>query len=431
MKPTQEEIDQILSGYLDDALDASELLQVQEWLAKDEAISTRYAELLEIRDSIKNLFQNEDTAKLPVGFATKVLAAAVTRAHEEGVDEAHPLMLVSEQPFASGTVQTTQVSGRRLIVVALSLAACLLAMIFGFDLTTSGQPRGASQPQGDWAVLPNLQQDNNQSPNVDSLVESDSMIDSEATDTPKQPFDSQVVESIAATDGERPTLVDSSLDDAGGNGDASGAETLQSIAMNAPDIGQVAAGSQRDDESNPIAWSGGAMLVLKLTRSEVGKEDQAIRSAMRSVGIRSSNQVSIGRESMDQLVTQSKSAKEQGDDRSPEIADASVLLLQLSAKQFDQFYQVVWADESGIESLEMSIAFDAPIMKLIDSVRRDPTAIQHEVTTLEVEDPKRKQWLLQRLDQLPSIPLDRSVNGSIPAIGSGEDLQTQVLLLIQ
>ncbi|MGB1925273.1 MAG: anti-sigma factor family protein [Rubripirellula sp.] len=133
MKPTQEEIDQLLSGYLDDALDATELKQVKDWLNHDAEIISRHRELVDMRRTMKELFKVAPSKQLADSFSMQVLSAAVTRAHEEGVDESHPLMRVQEQPFTQLNTIPAQVSTRRLMMVTLTLAASLFGLIFGMD----------------------------------------------------------------------------------------------------------------------------------------------------------------------------------------------------------------------------------------------------------------------------------------------------------
>ena len=78
----------------------------------------------------------------------------------------------------------------------------------------------------------------------------------------------------------------------------------------------------------------------------------------------------------------------------------------------------------------MSIALDAPLLSLVESVRRDPTTVQDQAVSFQFEEERAQSLLLDRLQKLPLVPMDREVRLT-PSLGSGADLQTQVFLLVR
>ena len=428
MKPTEDQLDQLLSAYLDHALDHDELLLVEQWLKQDLKVSQRLRELTAVRDSVRQAFNSPPTERLPQGFSTEVLAAAVARAYEEGCDESHPLMRVQENPLTTLDRSTGEVSTRRLAVVALTLAASVLFLVLGSNLL---EP--VTGKQGDSLAK----------------TESDSLTDGVTT-----PFDSS---KLRVVDLDRPDRNSSgSLDVVVADQELQGNDSIESnspaggVTLN--DIADGSGGQTIRPEVNSESSSDntmevvqdlatdrvfegaaspkGAILVLRIKQTDIGRSGEAVRRAMESAGIRGSSQVALNGKTLEGLVAQTSDV--QGTVRQEDGVGAgrSVLFLQLSAKQFDRFYQQVWGDQTGVDSLSMSVAFDAPIIGLIESIVHDPTLIKAEATSVEIREMTDQGFLVDSLQQLQSVPMDRTVL-SVPSLGSGEDLQTQVLLLVE
>lgn len=428
MKPTEDQLDQLLSAYLDHALDHDELLLVEQWLKQDLKVSERLRELTAVRDSVRQAFNSPPAERLPQGFSTEVLAAAVARAYEEGCDESHPLMRVQENPLTTLDRSTGEVSTRRLAVVALTLAASVLFLVLGSNLL---EP--VTGKQGD------------------SLAKTES---GSLTDGVTTPFDSS---KLRVVDLDRPDRNNSgSLDVVVADQELQGNDSIESnsplggVTLN--DIADGSGGPTTRPEVNSESSSGntmkvvqdlatdrvfegaaspkGAILVLRIKQTDIGRSGEAVRRAMDSAGIRGSSQVALNGKTLEGLVAQTSDV--QGTVRQEDGVGAgrSVLFLQLSAKQFDRFYQQVWGDQTGVDSLSMSVAFDAPIIGLIESIVHDPTLIKAEATSVEIREMTDQGFLVDSLQQLQSVPMDRTVL-SVPSLGSGEDLQTQVLLLVE
>ena len=185
-----------------------------------------------------------------------------------------------------------------------------------------------------------------------------------------------------------------------------------------------------NQESEDVVSPRGAVLVLRIKQTDSGRSEEAVRVAMKAAGIQGSSKVALSRKTLEGLVAQASNDQTSPGQLGVVDAGRSVLFLQLSAKQFDQFYQQVWADQAGVASLSMSVAFDAPITGLVESIVHDPTLIKAEATSVEIQEMGEQEFLVDSLQQLPLVPMDRSVL-SVPSLGSGEDLQTQVLLLVE
>ena len=426
MKPTEEQLDQLLSGYLDDALEADELQNVERWLQDDSDVANRLRELVDVRDSVRQVFQQAPTVKLPDRFSTKVLTAAVARAREEGVDESHPLMRVQEQPLTSVISRPQPVSSRRLVLVVATLAACLVALVFAFDLGGSDQAE----------ELPLIAQSDGVAGSAVSPEASSAEVAAK-TGSSEGSQASSTLDSVASNL-EQETTVESSASNVNSlveNASNADDQSSDPSKMGSSSAAALAAADPLDvDPTNGTASKSalkGAVLVLDIKQSDAGRSQQAVRKAMEAVGIRGSNQLLLGQESLAGLVGQSGTVGTESDGKPATVSNASLLFLQLSAKQFDRFYQMVWSDQKGVDSLAMSIAYDAPILNLVQSIQQDPTTVQHESMAFEIESEEdQPNLLIDKLQQLPLVPMDRTVLVS-PGLGSGDDLQTQVLLLVR
>ena len=85
MSLPQDLLDQLLSGYLDDALTADEHIRVERLLRSDPDVAEDLRKLRELRHSLQVLSKVDSDIKLDPGFADRVLGAAVARAREEGL----------------------------------------------------------------------------------------------------------------------------------------------------------------------------------------------------------------------------------------------------------------------------------------------------------------------------------------------------------
>lgn len=439
MKPTEDQLDQLLSAYLDDALDDDELRLLEDRLKHDSEVVNRLRELTAVRDSVRQVFNTAPADRLPKEFSTEVLAASVARAYEEGCDESHPLMRVQEKPLTSLAVTSREVSTQRLIAVALTLAASVLLLLFGSNFLAPETDR-----QGNQFAKANSEEI---AEGITQPLESSQIRISDSNGQDRQ---SDVLSNIASLE-QRPQGDDSAVstlpagrlamigpaeDSADNSVDQATLPALdsqinQGNSQTAPRANMAVSGDVKANQGfEDVASPRGAVLVLRIKQTDSGRSGEAVRSAMKSAGIGGSSKVALSGKTLEGLVAQAGNDQKSSGQDGAVAAGRSVLFLQLSAKQFDQFYQQLWADQAGVDSLSMSVAFDAPITGLVESIVRDPTLIKAEAASVEIQEMGEQGFLVDSLQQLPLVPMDRSVL-SVPSLGSGEDLQTQVLLLVE
>ena len=435
MRPSEDQMNQLLSEYLDDALDADESQSLQQWLLEDPTLAKRLAVMSDLKVALQELGNQSTGASLPPGFSELVLTAAVARAREEGVSETHPLMKLSERPIVASVMMPSRVSSHRLIAAVLALAACIGLLIVVIDrdddkvgvadslITDSGRDEvpGKPSPREDIA--------DTSAPSIVKPLSSEQQVVMESNES--VPSSS---ESLAATEIASSVTTSSDSIAKGLIEEMSESAVVSDLARGDLDTSQSVVRERQKEVTSVML---GAVLVLELRRTEVGQQEQCVREALAEVGIRQSNRVAVEPEILEAIVSSSGNPA----DISPENSGlavrqadskktkASVLYLQLTAKQFDRFYQLVWSDQRGVDSLAMSLAMDAPVIGLVDSLRRDPTAVQHDATAFEVGQ-SENQSLVEHLSDLPFTVLNRG-QSDVPMVGSGEDLQTQVLLLVR
>lgn len=423
MSLPQELLDQLLSGYLDEALTVDERARVEQLLESDSEVRRQLQELRELRQSLQVLARLDVDVKLEQGFADRVLGAAVARAREEGLADDHPLVRLAEQPIHSRSRPAFDRPAWRVTAAMIGLAASIAIAIFLMRSDPNQDPSFvASNPDG-------VQQNREvvapeQESSLDGLPsESESML-AEV----ERPVLDQVASSQTTSDPNRPVVGPPESTD--GSAVAATGDTNNGVSE-IPRSDAIVANERKGNE-NPGAAVAGPILVLDVKRSESGRTSGAVKAAMLGAGVAPASRKEVG----EQIVGFVAKEVDQ------EVADASVLFLQLPGKQFDLFYRELWADQEGIESVRMTIAMDAPLAKLVNSVQADPTdptKVQHDATSFELFSKEGLvDQLAQRISELPFPKLDRSGPGAtgtgVAGLGnaaSGPDVPAQVLLLVR
>ena len=93
-------LDQLLTGYLDNALSPDERARVESLVESDPQVAADLAELRQLQKSLRSVAEADASIQLDTGFADRVLGAAVDRARSEGLGEDHPLVRLADQPSA-------------------------------------------------------------------------------------------------------------------------------------------------------------------------------------------------------------------------------------------------------------------------------------------------------------------------------------------
>ena len=162
----------------------------------------------------------------------------------------------------------------------------------------------------------------------------------------------------------------------------------------------------------------GAVMVLEVRRTDAGRLGNVVAKAMELAELGATSEMPI----TDEI------ASVAGDADAPQGQQVAVLYLQAPAKSLDRFYLRLMEDQEGIESVGVAIAFDAPIMQVVDKLRPDPTTVRHTSLELTSENGFVEHFANQ-LGQQPYAPLSRD---SVSAISSnGPDELSQILVLVR
>ena len=412
MSLPKELLDQLLTGYLDDALSQDERARVDHLLQTDDSVADELAQLEDLRTSLKAVSLADSDIKLDAGFADRVLGEAVARARAEGLSEDHPLMRLEEQPSKALPAAASSSSWKFAGVMVGLAASIVFAVLLLRPDDPNGTPGGQIAQVDSSAIPPKVTDSIPESgepiksslaPGRDQIASSATKIETvaEAIDAPPvSPSPEEVMPKVETTG-------DAKID----------VGTIASVDAPAMDLeiaSPEAVGVNPDQQLGGL----GAIMVLNVTRSAEGREPDAVRAAMQLASINPPSEKRITEEVAGFVKDSSLVREEDG---------ATVLYLQAPAKDLDRLYLRLMADEVGIESIGMTLAMNAPVMNLVNNLRQDPTTIQHEQASLQlVSDDAALAHLAGELGGMEYLT-DRGV--SIPS--SGSDEMGEMLLLIR
>ncbi len=141
MSPSNQDIDDLLSGMLDGVLTVEELTFLERELAKDPTLQARFDELTFLR---RSLLSGRNVATLGPNFAAAVTQAARVRARENGqVTPESKVLQEPESALKQGTLQVPQSRNhhgwlRWVYVGAVSIATCVVVLVFTFSRPDNG-----------------------------------------------------------------------------------------------------------------------------------------------------------------------------------------------------------------------------------------------------------------------------------------------------
>ena len=139
---------------------------------------------------------------------------------------------------------------------------------------------------------------------------------------------------------------------------------------------------------------------------------------MRRAGLQASSQKKISEEVVG-VIENPSLQKSQG---------AAVVYLQAPAKDLDRLYLGLIADRVGVKSVGMSLAMNAPVMRAVNAVRQDPTAVRHESSSLRLlSDDESIAQLTNTLLNLEFIGMRNGA--TVPSAGGDE--MAEILLLVK
>ena len=389
----------MLSGYLDGTLSADERARVEQLLQSDTEFSDELAQLRNLGRSLKAISDADSDIKLDAGFADRVLGAAVARACAEGYGDDHPLVRLSGHPSTPARTARGASSWRYagvLVGLAASIAIAVVAL----------RPEVTQDPG--LALLPETQSTAQENPLSvpDPLTESATkLVDSDA----KRP--------VAPTEDESEVEPDSTQ---------STMKQLESPPQPTEAIARSETRPMKEFVEPPATTkmevpntSSGAILVLDVRRTASGRQSGAVADAMEHASLGPASEKEITEEIVGLVKETQQSADE----------EVSVLYLQAPARSLDRFYLRLMADREGIESVGMTIALDAPVMKMVRALRSDPTAVRHNASLQLISENGVVGQFASQLGQLQYIPLNQAALNTIPS--KGPDVPAQILVLVR
>ncbi|MGI9471091.1 MAG: anti-sigma factor family protein [Rubripirellula sp.] len=412
MSLPKELLDQLLTGYLDDALSADERARVDHLLQTDDSVAEELAQLQDLKKSLKAVSLADSDIKLDAGFADRVLGEAVARARAEGLSEDHPLIRLEEQPSKATPISPAS-SSWRLASVMVGLAASIaFAVIMLRPNGDNGAPDGTqiadTDPTVNVPTATGLVTDRDELGGDSVLVPeliADANVDSQGTDEV----------AVVAPDSLSP---DNSLV-AESNGQVGPDTGMESIAVADAPVTQTVPNPTDVVAVSPETHAPrlGAIMVLNVTRTEAGRSSNAVKEAMELASIGSP----IEKKITEEVAGFVEAAALAGD------GEYSVLYLQAPLRDLDRLYLRLIADEAGIESIGMTLAMKAPVMNLVSNLRQDPKSIRHDQASLQlVSDDAAVAQLAGELGGMAYMS-----GRSVAAPSSGSDEIGEMLLLVR
>lgn len=408
MSLPKELLDQLLSGYLDDALSTEERARLERLLETDNEIVVELDELRELRQSLKTLSQQSTAAPLDDGFADRVLGAAVARAHVEGLGDDHPLVRLSEKPSKSASANSA--FPLRYAGIMAGLAA---SIAFAVITLRSGTTEETTGPQTNPVAIADLNTTNPVDPMV---VPEPELMDIPSDTTLADTASADKTPVIASTEIKPEPKATAPIEIP---------KTAVVAKSNVPTVSPAADNGQTPETKIEIPSISklAAVLVVNVKLTSAGHDSGAMGKAMQLAGLRPANQKTVTDE-IASVVGQSKKSKD----------DATVLYLQAPAKKLDQLYLHLLADMDGVESVGLTITMDAPIVSVAEALQPDPRLIQHSDSAIELLS--GNGTVGQFAHELGALQFAPANGDLLKAMAGGEnddngpDVPAQVLVLV-
>jgi anti-sigma factor RsiW len=394
------QIDQLLTGYLDEVLSDDELARVETLLKTEPSIAEELAKLQELRSALKAVAFADSDIRLDPGFAERVIDEAVQRARSEGVSDEHPLVRLDNKT-AVNTPAASDSSTWRIAAVMVGLAASIALAVF---LMRSEEERETGESNSQIAqVKPD--------PPVPELPEGIKLQpDPASAIVSSQSGNSGVIRTTEAPNFEKP--IEDGVQSPQVDGNAVAAMPDSGTKPN--ELSPKAVGAEPAEPAVTL----GSIVVINVELTDEGREQDVFNAAMMRIGLKASRQKKISEEVVGGIENPSLQ-KSQG---------AAVVYLQAPAKELDRLYLTLIKDRVGVKSVGMSLAMNAPVMRAISSVRQDPTAVRHESSSLQLLSDDGT--IDQLTDTLLNLKFMGMRNGAtVPSRGG--DQMGEILLLVK
>jgi hypothetical protein len=400
-------IDQLLTGYLDEVLSADELARVETLLKTEPAIAEELAKLQELRSALKAVAVADSDIRLDTGFAQRVIDEAVLRARSEGVSGEHPLLRTDNQSVVNSAAVSNS-STWRIAAVMVGLAASIAFAVFLMRSeeereTGDSSPRIAQAKPN--APVPAIPENIKLQPDPASAI---------AAIQSGNPGVGRMTE---ATGVEKPIEDGVQSQKIDGNSIAAMPDSGTKPNELSPDVVGAEPAITEPAITEP-AVTLGAILVVNVELTDEGREQDVFNATMKRAGLKASSQKKISEKTVG-VIENSSLQKPQG---------AAVVYLQAPAKDLDRLYLGLIADRVGVKSVGMSLAMNAPVMRAINAVRQDPTAVRHESSSLQLlSDDDSIARLADTLLNLEFMGMRNGV--TVPSTGG--DQMAEILLLVK
>ncbi len=441
-------LDSLLSAYMDDALSADERTRVDQMLRDDASVASELEQLIQLRESLRQIRDEDRNVTLPGNFAQSVIEATVARGRAEGLSDDHPVMRLSEQP--SPMVSRERTSVWRVVAPLAAIAASLAIAFFATRPGVDGDPVALLDPEVDQVATadelnPATTAEITSNPDSAKTEPGDTMIAAADGNNNRDVTIDALAEASVATRGADGVNADGATVDEGTVGEAAVEKVDQDTGMRIASVspavkavGPDAAiksddrkpGDRKPAAADVVAIK--AMLVLNVRRTMDGRNTRSVETAMELTGIDSAS-----RKAVDENVVRFANENKANDESA---SSASVLYLEAPAKQLDQFILRLIADEQGIESVSMTIANDPPLVAMIQSLRDvDPTKIKHSTSWQLDAGADGTNALASHLSDRPYVRLNSAtanmaVAGSVDESGSAStssDIIGRVLVIVR
>ncbi len=433
MSLSRDTIEQLLSGYMDEALSNDERAQVEELLRSNPDVAGELEALRRQRESLQAIARVDRSVRLDAGFADRVLDAAVQRGRAEGLSEDHPVIRLAEQPSAPSRARSDSRSRAiRVASIVAALAASIALAVTMLKPETPGEEdiRSIANLQTDTktidpapsemetAVAANEANESSSSLNTtEGMEEQNSIVQDALTIAANDSVDKRQTPSIETLAANEKT--------SGENTDSPGSREPgpQNVARERtaqPMSPRIAAAPQRQV---------GAVMVLEIAQTESGRMSRAVRNALKASAIEIQNE----KLTADDIV----GVLGNGDQDDESLGSASILYLEGSAKQLDRFILTLCSDQQGIDSVRFGLASELPILNLLRQLKRpiDPKTVRHSASwSVQAGSQEASRLLTGALVDRTMAPLDASV-ASLGMIGGsktdGPDVMSELFVVVR
>ncbi|MEO1617236.1 MAG: hypothetical protein AAFV88_15405 [Planctomycetota bacterium] len=383
MSLPDELLHELLSAHLDDALSGDERARVETLLSESETARNRFADLQRDRLEIRQALTLSATA--PPDFAVRVMDSIAEKA---------------PQPVA----QTA--SRRSPILWVVGIAASLLFVGWLIRSQEIG-------PQPDGLLAGN---DGVPVENSDPLTS-----DVEPETEPARATDQMVAAELV----DEPLPAELDKETAG-----EGQPKVESVAMS-PDTADVSAPEKpRRPVERIIAEPTQMLMVVRVKRTELGRQRDSFTEALASAGIEIGEERPVSEELVLSVAPNTGDGGEVLNEYRPEV-----MLLESPIKKLDVLISKLVSDSEGVESVGISLVAsnDAALLSVYDAIRADdPTEVQHDGRGTPVTGESRafKAWA-EKLSDRAFMPSNSGMGvPSLSAAKPGNNPMSNLLILV-